>query len=81
MHRLRWKGHNYLVMWLYYLVPREVLIYIEDYLRGVLDYFLEEVTELPETPEATNLFNIREGNKCEPLNKKRAQSFHHAVAQ
>ena len=26
MHRLRWKGHNYLVTWSYYLVPREVLI-------------------------------------------------------
>ena len=54
---------------------------MDDYLRGGLDYFLEEVTELPETLAATNLFNVREGNECEPLNKTRAQSFHHAVAQ
>ena len=50
-------------------------------MRGVLDYFLEEVTDFPETPAATNLFNVMEVNKCEPLKKTRAQSFHHAVAQ
>ena len=48
---------------------------------GVLDDFPEEITETPETPAASNLFNLREDSEREPLDDTRAQAFHHAVAQ
>ena len=67
MHWLRGKQHNYLIMWLDYLVPGEVRISTEDYPRGVLDDFPEKITESPETPALTKLLKIREENECEPL--------------
>ena len=33
---------------------------MEEYMRGVLGNFPEEITETPETPAASNLFNARE---------------------
>ena len=81
MHGSRGKRHEYLGMWLDYSVPGEVRILMEDYLSGVLDDFPEEITESPETPAATNLFNVREENEREPLNETRAQAFHRTVAQ
>ena len=35
---------------------------MEDYLRGVLDDFTEEITETPEEPAVSNLLNVRYGN-------------------
>ena len=52
-----------------------------EYIRGVLDNFPEEITETPETPVASNLFNVRDKNERELLDERRAQAFHHAVAQ
>ena len=54
---------------------------MEEYLRGVLDDFPEEITETPETPAASNLFNVREYSERELLDETQAQAFHHAVAQ
>ena len=48
---------------------------------GVLDEFPEEITETPETPAASNIFNVRDNNEKELLDKTRAQAFHHVVAQ
>ena len=53
----------------------------EEYLRRVLDDFPEEITETPETPALSNLFNVRDNNKQEILDKTRAQVFHHTVPQ
>ena len=50
-------------------------------LRGELDNFLEEITEKPETPAASNLLTVRGDSKQELLNDTQAQVFHHAVAQ
>ena len=50
-------------MWLDYSIPGEVRISMEEYLRGVLDDFPEETTETPETPAASNLFNVRDDNE------------------
>ena len=63
MHRSRGKKNDYLGMWLDYSIPGEVRIYMEEYLRGVLDNFSEEITETPETPTASNLFNVREDSE------------------
>ena len=52
MHGPSWKRHDYLGMWLDYSIPDEVRISTEEYLRGVLDNFPEEITETPETPAA-----------------------------
>ena len=52
----------------------------EEYLRGVLDKFPEEIKGTPETPAAAKRFNVREDNKRELLDKTRAQEFHHAAA-
>ena len=49
--------------------------------RSMLDDFAEEITETPETPAAANLFNTRDNNKQEILNKTWAQAFHHTLAQ
>ena len=54
---------------------------MEEYLRGVLDNLPEEIIETPETPAASNLFNIRDDKEREILDETRAQVFHHAVAQ
>ena len=63
MHGSRGKRHDYLVMWLDYSIPGGVHISMEEYLRGVLDNFPEEITETPETPTASNLFNVRDNNE------------------
>ena len=68
-------------MWLDYSIPGEVRISIEEYSRGLIDDFLEEITDTPEIPAASNLFNVRNDNKRELLNETRAHDFHHAVAQ
>ena len=81
IHGSSGKSNDYLVMWLDYLVPGEVQILTEDYMRGVLDIYPEEITESPETPAATNLFVIREENERGKLDETRAQAFHHATAQ
>ena len=81
MHGSRGKKHNYLGMWLDYSILGEVRISMEEYLRGVLKNFPEEITETPETPAASNLFNVRDNNEQELLNETRAQAFHYAVAQ
>ena len=54
---------------------------MEEYLRGVLDDFPEEIIETTETPAAANLFNVKDNNERELLNETRDQAFHHAVAQ
>ena len=64
-----------------YSILGEVCISMEEYLRGVLDDFPEEITETPETPAASNLFTVREDSKRELLDDTRARSFHYAVAQ
>ena len=81
MHGSRGKRHDYLEMWLDYSIPGELRIYMEEYLRGVLDYFLEEITETPETPAASNLFTVRDDSDRDLPDETRAQSFHHAVAK
>ena len=63
MHRSRGKRHNYLGMWLDKSIPGEVRISMEEYLRVVLDYFPEEITDTPETPATSDLFNVRDDNK------------------
>ena len=60
MHGSRGKRHDYLVMWIEYSIPGEVRISMEEYLRGVLDDFPEEITETSEKPAALNLFNVRD---------------------
>ena len=58
MHGSRGKRRDYLGMWLDYSIPGEVRISMEEYLRGLFDDFPEEITETPETPATSNLFNV-----------------------
>ena len=81
MNGSRGKIHDYLGMWINYSIPGEVRISMEEYLRGVLDDFPEEITDTPETTTASNLFNARDDKERELLGETRAQAFHHAVAQ
>ena len=81
MHGSRRKRLNYLTMWLDYAIPGEVRISMKKYLRGVLEDFPEEIIEAPETKDASNLFNVRDENKQEIIDKTQAQAFHHALAQ
>ena len=50
-------------MWLDESILGEVRISIEEYLREVINYFPERITETPETSAASNLFNIRDDNE------------------
>ena len=79
MYGLRGKRHDYLGMWLDYSIPGEVRISMEEYLRGVIDDFPEEITDTPETSAVANLFNVRD--EQELLEETRAQALHHVVAQ
>ena len=81
MHGSRGKRQDYLGMWLDSSILGEVRISMEKYLIGVLNDFLEEITETPETHAASNIFNVKDNNEQELLDKTRAQVFHHAVAQ
>ena len=81
MHGSRGKRHDYLVMWLEYSTPGGLRVSMEEYLRGVLDNFPEDITETSETPAASNLFIVWEDREQELLNDKRDQAFHSAVAQ
>ena len=79
MNGSRGKIHDYLGMWLDYSIPGEVRIYVEEYLMGVLDDFPEDITETPETPVASNLFNVRDDNERDILDDTRAQALKHDV--
>ena len=54
---------------------------MEEYLREVLEDFPEEITETPETPASSNLFNVRDNKQRELLNETRYQALHHGVAK
>ena len=73
--------HDYLGMWIDFSIPVEVQISKEEYLRGVLDDSPKDITETPETPAASNLFNARDNNERKLLDETEAQAFHHIVAQ
>ena len=81
MHGSRGKRHDYLGMWIDYSIPGEVIIFMEEYLTGVLENLPEEITETPETPATSNLFNVRNEKEREIIDETRAQAFHHTVAQ
>ena len=63
MHGSRRKRNDYLGMSLDYSITGEVRISMEEYLRGVLNDLPEKITETPETPAASILFNVREDSK------------------
>ena len=46
MHGSHGKRNNCLGMWLDYSIPGEVYISMGEYLRGVLEDFLEKITEI-----------------------------------
>ena len=81
MHGSRGKRNYYLGMWLDYSILWEVHISMEKYLRGVLEDFPEDITETPETPLASNLFNDRDNKEGDLLDETQAQAFQFAVAQ
>ena len=43
MHGSRGKRHGYLGIWLDYSIPGEVRISMEEYMRGVINDFPEEI--------------------------------------
>ena len=47
MYWSRGKRHDYLGMWLGYSIRGEVHISMEEYLRGILNDFPEEIIETP----------------------------------
>ena len=81
MNGSRGKRHDYLGMWLDYSITEEVSISMEEYLRGELNDFSEEITDTSEKPAASNLFNIRDDNKRELLDETQDQVFHNTVVQ
>ena len=63
IHSTRRKRYEYLDMWMDYSKRGEVKIFIEVYLRKILDDFLEEIIRRVEMPSATDLFEVRSGKE------------------
>ena len=59
IHSTRRKRYEYLDMWMDYSKRWGVKIFIEVYLRKVLDDFPEEINGGAETPLASHLFKVR----------------------
>ena len=54
--------HDYLKMWIYYSITGELRIFMEEYLRGLLNNFPEDISETPESPAVSNLLKVRDSN-------------------
>ena len=52
-----------------------------DYLKGVLENFLEVMTGISTILAANNPFEVRPEDKRKLLDEERAAFFHHTVAQ
>ena len=83
MHGSRGDRHDYIGMRLEFSKKGEVQVSMEDYLRGVIDDFPEEISKSAATPAAPCLFQTRDEDdpKRVHLDEFRAQVFHHNVAQ
>jgi hypothetical protein len=77
----RGKKHDYLGIDLDYYNDGEVKITMINYLKGVLDDFLEAIVNTASAPAADNLFTIIPEKECKALNESEAMAFHHSVAQ
>ena len=76
------RRHDYLGLLIDYSIPGvSAFLSMEEHLRAFLDDFPEDITETPETPAASNIFNVRDDSNQDILNEKWAHTFHHAVTQ
>ena len=78
---MRSTRHEYLRMWLDYSVKGTAHISIEDYPKGFIKYFQEEITEEYNIPEVSNPSDVRYSDvpKRVLLDKKHVREFHHTV--
>ena len=58
MHGLHGTRNEYIEMWLDYSVKEEVHISMEDYLKGFINDFPEEITIDYNTPSASKIFDV-----------------------
>ena len=56
IHGSRWIIHDYMGMWINFSKKGEVQISMEDYLRGVIDDFDEEITKTKTMTAASCMF-------------------------
>jgi hypothetical protein len=55
----RGKRHDYLGMDLDFTVKGEVQVTMIPFLKGIITYFLEEITGTATSPAASHLFDVR----------------------
>ena len=81
MHDSLGKNHNYLGMWLDLSSKVEVKVSMEDYLKKVIDKFLEDIKGMASTSATENMFKLRDYDTIKLLHRTQKIAFHHSVAQ
>lgn len=79
MRIYRGKVHDYLGMYLYYLLPREISVRIEKYMSDTIEDLPENITALVVIPAADNLFNV--STMATRLKELKGRAFHRATAK
>ena len=75
----RGKIHNYLVICLDYL--KKLKISVKDYKDKIINELPEVIKRTASTPAVDYLFQIKDKTEASKLDKERAITFHHMVAQ
>ena len=63
IHGSRGQRHEYLRMRLDFIEKEEVRVFMERFLRGVIEDFPEKVKGMVTTPASDHLFKVREDNQ------------------
>jgi hypothetical protein len=75
----RVNAHDYLT--LDFTTKGEVKVSMVDYLKGMINDFLETITGAAATPATENLIGVKDDHERTALDETRARAFHHSVAQ
>ena len=81
MHDSLGNNHDYLGMWLDLSSKVEVKVSMEDYLKKVIDKFLEDIKGMASTSATENMFKLRDYDTIKLLHRTQKIAFHHSVAQ
>jgi hypothetical protein len=77
----RGKVHDYLGMIFDFLKKGKVMINMIEYLKNIINDFLEEIFATRTSPATNHLFIVRDPSLATPLPEEQARAFHHVVAQ
>ena len=73
--------HDYLGVDLGFKQDGRLKVSMVNYLKGVIEGFLEQIVGRAATPAGERLFDIRDKKEAKPLEEERAITFHHTTVQ